>query len=131
MAVNGGFDELVNAILAADGNLEVALAQPGPFTVFAPDNQAFIDIAATTATLTPRELQAVLSYHTASGYVDSGSLFQDQEVTTQLFPASLTIDLTSGVMVENATVTLADLHATNGVVHVIDTVLLPPPDAGN
>jgi transforming growth factor-beta-induced protein len=132
MASYAGLTELITAMQDANGGLEVALAQPsGTFTLFAPDNQAFMDASAVVSGMSPSELQGVLTYHASNSYNDSASFVQGGEVFTLFFPNSLTIDLTKGVMVEDATVTLADLHSTNGVVHVIDSVLIPPPDATN
>jgi len=130
-AANAGMSELILAMQAADGGLEVALAAPGNFTLFAPDNQAFYDASKIVSQLSPAELQGVLTYHAAANYYESASLVQYQEIYTLLFPASLTVDLTKGVMIENATVVLADLHSTNGIVHIVDAVMVPPPDATN
>jgi transforming growth factor-beta-induced protein len=125
LAVAGGLTGLAGALGAASGNLDTLLTTAGPFTVFAPDDAAFAAASGVTATLTADELRDVLLYHvvTGSAPVTSGDL-TNGDVATALGP-TVTIDV-AGPTVNGAAITLADLHGTNGVVHVIDTVLLPP-----
>lgn len=119
---------LVAAVQAA--GLVETLSGDGPFTVFAPTNAAFEALPAGTVEglLEPESKEAltgILTYHVVSGNVMSGDLSDGQEVTT-LNGQTLTVSIQDGkVMIGGATVIAADLAGTNGVVHVIDTVLLP------
>jgi len=119
---------LVAAVQAA--GLVETLSGDGPFTVFAPTNVAFEALPAGTVEglLEPESKEAltgILTYHVVSGNVMSGDLSDGQEVTT-LNGQTLTVSIQDGkVMIGGATVIAADLAGTNGVVHVIDTVLLP------
>jgi uncharacterized surface protein with fasciclin (FAS1) repeats len=123
----GTFGTLVAAVQAAD--LVETLKGEGPFTVFAPTDEAFAALPeGTVATLLLPEnkdqLVAILSYHVGPGKVMSTDLTDDMEAAT-VQGSTVTIDLDNGVMVENATVTTADIETSNGVIHVIDTVILP------
>jgi uncharacterized surface protein with fasciclin (FAS1) repeats len=119
---------LVAAVQAA--GLVETLNGYGPFTVFAPTNAAFEALPAGTVEglLEPESKEAltgILTFHVVSGNVMSGDLSDGQEVTT-LNGQTLTVSIQDGkVMIGGATVVAADLAGTNGVVHVIDTVLLP------
>ena len=130
----GTFDTLVAAVQAAD--LEGTLSAGGPFTVFAPTDDAFDaafealgitaeDLLADTETLT-----AILTYHVVDGAVPSSDVVAlDGESVETLNGASVEISVDGDtVMVNDATVTAVDVAASNGVIHVIDTVLLPPAD---
>ena len=121
---------LVEAVTAAD--LATTLSGPGPFTVFAPTNEAFAKLPNETLAALLDDIPAltdVLTYHVVDGAIDRASLTDGQNVTT-LQGASFVIDLTSGVQIifdtGTATVETPDLAASNGIVHVIDTVLIPP-----
>jgi uncharacterized surface protein with fasciclin (FAS1) repeats len=119
---------LVTAILA-DTEVEQALYGRGPFTVFAPTNEAFGKIPAATLKhlLDPaniKELDDILKYHVISGDILSKDLKPFQAVKT-LEGDTLQITSAGGVKVNDATVTKADNIATNGVVHIIDGVLMP------
>ncbi len=123
----GSFTTLLAAAEAA--GLVDALTAEGPITVFAPTDDAFA-AALDSLGLTAEELLAdtdtltsILTYHVVPGRVLSTDL-ADGNVTT-LNGADITVDLSDGVMINEATVTAADLEAENGVVHVIDSVLLP------
>lgn len=123
----GSFETLVAAVQAAD--LVETLKGEGPFTVFAPTDEAFAALPEGTvdSLLLPEnrdQLVSILTYHVVPGKVMSTDLTDDMEAET-VQGASVTIDLDDGVMVENATVTTADIEASNGVIHVIDTVILP------
>jgi transforming growth factor-beta-induced protein len=118
-AVAAGFSSLAGAVTDAD--LVDDLQAAGPFTVFAPTNDAF---AALSAVPSGQALIDVLLYHVVSGAVGSGDLSAGT-VPTLLSGESLTVDLTSGVLINNATVTTANILAKNGVIHVVDTVLVP------
>ena len=124
-----GFSTLVAAVQAA--GLEDTL-RGGEFTVFAPTDEAFAT-ALEALGLTAEELLAdtetltsILTYHVVEGTVTSDML-EAGEVTT-VNGAPITISLEDGVTVNDATVVAADVTASNGVIHVIDTVLLPPAD---
>jgi transforming growth factor-beta-induced protein len=125
-ATNAGLTGLLTTVGAASGDLGTTLSGTGPFTVFAPTNSAFDDIASVAATLTPDELRDILLFHVLGGTapVTSGDL-ANGEVPTLLTGQSVTVDIT-GPTIEGAAVEIADIHGVNGTVHVIDTVMLPP-----
>lgn len=122
-----GFSTLVAAVQAAD--LVDTLKSDGPFTVFAPTDAAFAALPEGTVEnlLKPEnkdQLIAVLTYHVVPGKVMSTDLQDDmQAVTVQ--GGSITIDLDNGVMINDASVAAADIETANGVIHVIDKVILP------
>jgi uncharacterized surface protein with fasciclin (FAS1) repeats len=122
----GSFTTLARAIEAA--GLTETLKGEGPFTVFAPTDQAFAKLPkdALDALLQDREkLAAVLTYHVVPQKLGSAEVAQLTSAKT-VNGKELPITAADGkVMVGNATVTQADIPATNGVIHVIDTVLLP------
>ncbi len=115
------------AVIAAE--LDGALSGAGPFTVFAPTDAAFdlLGQATIDALLADPtgDLQRILLYHVLGAEVLSTDLSDGQSATT-LLGQNIEVDLSSSVMINNAMVTVADLAGTNGVVHVIDAVLLPP-----
>jgi uncharacterized surface protein with fasciclin (FAS1) repeats len=125
---------LVAAVKAAD--LVETLKGDGPFTVFAPTNAAFDNLPEGTleSLLKPEnkdELAKILTYHVVSGKVMSSDL-QDGMTATTVEGSSITINLGDNVMINQAKVVKADIEASNGVVHVIDSVILPPEeDSGN
>ena len=110
--------------------LDVTLAEGGPFTVFAPTDAAFAALPAGTLDAliaNPTQLAAVLQYHVVNGAVLSSALTNGQRVNTLLTtgaPLTVAID-GSGVKINTANVVAADVAALNGVVHVIDAVLVP------
>ncbi|MEO6326288.1 MAG: fasciclin domain-containing protein [Thermoanaerobaculia bacterium] len=124
----GSFKTLVAALKAAD--LVEALEGKGPFTVFAPTDEAFAKLpAGTVENLLKSEnkakLQAILKYHVTSGKVPAASARKLTSAPT-LEGSSLTITSSKeGLMLDNAKVVKADIPASNGVIHVIDTVLMP------
>ena len=124
---NSDFSMLVMLLQKAD--LISTLQGEGPFTVFAPTNAAFEDLL-NNSNITADELMAqpelvkVLLHHVVSGKVMSSDL-SDGLIATSLQEEDLTFDLSDGVMVNNARVTTADVEASNGVVHIVDTVLIP------
>lgn len=125
---NGNFNTLVAALTAAD--LVETLKGDGPFTVFAPTDAAFAALPAGTVDtlLMPEnrdQLVAILTYHVVPGAVTSDQLAGQVQSVATVNGAAVQIDGRDVVMVGNATVTTADITASNGVVHVIDTVLLP------
>jgi len=122
----GSFKTLAAALTAAD--LVGTLKGAGPFTVFAPTDEAFAKLPAGTleALLAdPAKLQAVLTYHVVPGRVTAADVATLSSATT-VQGAPIAIDTSMGVRVNDAHVTQADVMASNGVIHVIDTVLLPP-----
>ena len=118
---------LVTALDAA--GLVSALQAPGPFTVFAHTDEAFAALPAGVLDklVQPQNKEAltkILTYHVVNGEVPSSAV-KDGQVPT-LEGESLTISTANGVTVNGAKVTTPDVEATNGVIHLIDTVLLPP-----
>ena len=127
-AAAGSFSTLLAAAEAA--GLVETLKSEGPFTVFAPTDEAFAALPEGTveSLLLPENkdmLVSILTYHVVAGKVMSTDLTDDMEAPT-VQGATITIDLDNGVMVEAATVTTADIEASNGVIHVIDQVIMPP-----
>ena len=124
----GSFNTLVAAVKAA--GLAETLQGPGPFTVFAPTDAAFAKLPAGTveALLADKEkLASILTYHVVSGQVMAGDIVKANGAKpTTVNGQALDIVLTDGkVYVNGAQVVTADITASNGVIHVIDTVLLP------
>ena len=115
----GTFTALAGALTSA--GLVDALQGPGPFTVFAPTDAAFGELSAVPS---GDALKDVLLYHVVSGAVGSGDL-KAGAVPTLLSGKSLTIDLTNGVGVNDARVTTANILASNGIIHVVDRVIVP------
>jgi transforming growth factor-beta-induced protein len=119
----GGFSTLAKAL--GDTDLVATLKGPGPFTVFAPTDAAFAALpAGTLDSLSSDELKAVLLYHVVAADLHAADL--DGKPLTSVGGLSLFVSLSNGVMVDDARVTMADVNASNGVIHVIDKVLLPP-----
>ncbi len=119
---------LVQAVKAAD--LVETLNSEGPFTVFAPTNEAFNALPSGTleSLLQPENkstLSSILTYHVVPGKIMASDLEDGMTVET-VQGAEITISLGDNAMVNDATVTQADIEADNGVVHIIDTVILPP-----
>jgi len=123
----GQFTTLARAVQAA--GLVDTLKGPGPFTVFAPTDAAFAKLPAGTLDqllANPAQLRAVLSYHVIPGRVMASQVTNGLSANS-VQGAPLTFQVSSSVRVNNsATVTQADVMASNGVIHVIDTVLMPP-----
>jgi uncharacterized surface protein with fasciclin (FAS1) repeats len=121
----GQFKTLVTALKAAD--LVDTLKGPGPFTVFAPTDEAFAKLpaGAVDALLKDKQkLAAVLTYHVVPGEVMAAQVKPGKVKTVQ--GQSLTVSTQGGaVMVDNAKVIKTDIVASNGVIHVIDSVILP------
>ncbi|WP_299879445.1 fasciclin domain-containing protein [uncultured Sulfitobacter sp.] len=124
----GTFETLVAAVSAAD--LVSTLQSDGPFTVFAPTDAAFAALpAGTVETLLKPEnkdqLTAILTYHVLPGKVMAADIAGKRLSPTTVNGKAVHVDGRNGVKVENATVIQADIPASNGVIHVIDSVLLP------
>jgi uncharacterized surface protein with fasciclin (FAS1) repeats len=121
---NGNFKTLAAALTAA--GLIDTLKGPGPFTVFAPTDAAFAKIpkADLDALLKDKaKLTAILTYHVVPGKVMAKDVKAGKVKTVQ--GSELTVTTMGGVMVDNAKVTATDVAADNGVIHVIDTVVMP------
>lgn len=125
----GSFTTLAKALAAAD--LVTTLKGAGPFTVFAPTDEAFAKLApgALDDLLKPENkarLQSILKYHVVPGKVMAADVMKITSAKT-VEGRSLAIKSMGGeVTVDGATVTKTDIAASNGVIHVIDTVLMPP-----
>ena len=123
----GSFSTLVKAVQAA--GLVDTLKGPGPFTVFAPTDDAFKKLPAGTleAVLADKaKLTAILTYHVVAGKVLAADVVGRNGKTAKTVQGGdLTIDTTNGVKIGGATVVKADIETSNGVIHVIDTVLIP------
>jgi len=126
---NGSFNTLIAAVKAA--GLVETLKGDGPFTVFAPTDEAFAKLPAGTVEnlLKPEnkdQLVAVLTYHVVPGKVMSGDIAGKKLEAATAQGTNLDIDASgNAVKVDGATVVAADVEASNGVIHVIDTVVLP------
>ncbi len=123
----GSFGTLVAAVQAA--GLVDTLKGEGPFTVFAPTDEAFAALPEGTVEnlLLPENIEtltAILTFHVVPGKVMSGDLVDDMMATT-VQGGDVMINLDNGVMVQDANVVTADIEASNGVIHVIDKVILP------
>jgi uncharacterized surface protein with fasciclin (FAS1) repeats len=121
----GQFNTLVAAVKAA--GLVETLSGPGPFTVFAPNDAAFAKIPKPTLDGLLKDkakLTAILTYHVVSGKVMAKDVMKMKSAKT-LQGGSLTIDTSDGVKVNGAKVIQADIEVSNGVCHVIDSVLMP------
>jgi len=123
----GGFTTLIAAVEAA--GLTETLEGEGPFTVFAPTDEAFAALPEGTVEgllEDPEALSNILLYHVVSGAVTSDQVVTLESATTaQGSDVAISVEGDS-VMINDATVISADIMASNGVIHVIDTVLLPP-----
>lgn len=124
----GSFNTLVAAVQAA--GLVDTLKGDGPFTVFAPTDEAFAKLPAGTIDnlLKPEnkdQLVAILTYHVVPGKVMSADIAGKKAEVASVQGGAIAVDATKGVKVDNAKVIAADVEASNGVIHVIDTVILP------
>ncbi len=123
----GAFKTLITAVQTA--GLAETLSSPGPFTVFAPTDAAFAKIPAETIQNLLKDkpkLTAVLTYHVVPGKVMAADVVKLKKAKT-VQGQEITIDTTAGVKINNAKVTKTDIECTNGVIHIIDTVIMPPP----
>ncbi|XYK82257.1 MAG: fasciclin domain-containing protein [Labrenzia sp.] len=124
----GTFNTLVAAVQAAD--LVDTLKGDGPFTVFAPTDEAFAKLPAGTVEdlLKPEnkdKLVAVLTYHVVPGKVMSSDIAGKKADVASVQGDTIAVDATDGVKVDDANVITADIETSNGVIHVIDSVILP------
>ncbi len=121
---NDNFKTLVAAVSAA--NLVDALKSPGPFTVFAPTDEAFAKLPTGTITTLLQnipQLARILTFHVVSGRYKKEDLTNINSLIS-LEGSPINIDLSDGFEVKNATVIMADIEADNGIIHVIDNVIL-------
>ncbi|MFT5603558.1 MAG: putative surface protein with fasciclin (FAS1) repeats [Paracoccaceae bacterium] len=124
----GQFETLIAAVQAAD--LVETLKSEGPFTVFAPTDAAFAALPAGTVAdlLKPEnkdQLIAVLTYHVIPGAVMSDDIAGMKLMVATVQGSEVSIDATMGVKIDDATVVKADIKTSNGVIHIIDKVILP------
>jgi uncharacterized surface protein with fasciclin (FAS1) repeats len=124
----GKFETLIAAAKAA--GLVETLKGPGPYTVFAPTDEAFAKLPKGTVEdlLKPEnkaKLAAILTYHVLPGKVMAADIAGKKANVKTVQGSDLAVDATSGVKVNDATVTTADVAASNGVIHIIDTVVMP------
>ena len=127
----GSFNTLVAAVQAA--GLEDTLRGEGPFTVFAPTDDAFAALPEGTveSLLQPDnkdQLVSILTYHVVAGKTKSTDLAGQSVSVATVNGADVAVDGTDGVTVNGANVVQADIWASNGVIHVIDAVIMPPAD---
>lgn len=126
----GSFTKLAATLTAAD--LVDTLKGEGPFTVFAPTDDAFDAFEEANPgvleSLTKEQLTAVLTYHVVAGAAVKSTDLKDDQVFVTVNGSPVLVDLTGGVKVSTAEVTTADVTASNGVIHVIDEIILPPTD---
>jgi uncharacterized surface protein with fasciclin (FAS1) repeats len=126
---NGSFTFLTKALKAA--GLAETLQGKGPFTVFAPSDAAFAKLPqdAVQDLLKPENkevLVKILQYHVVSGSVSSGDLKSGEVKSIEGGPINVKVDPSAGVTVNDAKVVQPDIKASNGIIHVIDNVILPP-----
>jgi len=125
-AINAGsFNTLVAAVTAA--GLADTLKGPGPFTVFAPTDEAFSKLPSGTVESLLQDilqLRKILEYHVVSGKVMAADVVKLKSADT-VEGSPVKIDASNGVKVNNAMIVTPDVEAENGVIHVIDTVLIP------
>jgi uncharacterized surface protein with fasciclin (FAS1) repeats len=122
----GSFKTLVKAVQAA--GLVDTLKSAGPFTVFAPTDEAFAKLPAGALEkliANPEQLKAVLTYHVVSGKVMAADVKTMKVKTVQGASASLVAG-SGGVTIDKAKVVKTDIVCSNGVIHVIDSVIMPP-----
>lgn len=120
----GNFSTLVTAVQAA--NLVDTLKSPGPFTVFAPNDAAFAKLPPGTLTTLVQnipQLTRILCYHVVPGRLKQADLAEVSSIIS-VEGSPIQVDCAAGFEVNNATVIAADIEAENGIIHVIDTVIL-------
>jgi uncharacterized surface protein with fasciclin (FAS1) repeats len=125
-AVNAGsFNTLIAAVKAA--GLADTLKGAGPYTLFAPNDAAFAKLPAGTVDALLKDLpklKKILTYHVVSGKVTAADVSKLKSAKT-VEGSDVKIDISNGVKINDSKVTTADVAADNGVIHIIDTVLMP------
>lgn len=124
----GNFNTLAAALTAA--GLVETLKGDGPFTVFAPTDEAFAALPGGTVEMLLKpenrdQLVAILTYHVVPGKVMAGDIAGSKTEVTTVQGDTIDVNAFNGVMIDDATVTTADIMTSNGVIHVIDMVLMP------
>ena len=124
----GSFTTLVAAVQAA--GLVDTLKGDGPFTVFAPTDEAFADLPEGTIeslleAANKEQLVAILTYHVIPGKVMSADIAGKELMVVSVQGSKIEVNATSGMKVDDATVVTADIETSNGVIHVIDKVIMP------
>ncbi|GHF15662.1 beta-Ig-H3/fasciclin [Kordiimonas sediminis] len=124
----GQFNTLVAAVKAA--GLVDTLKSDGPFTVFAPTDEAFAKLPAGTVEMLLRpenkdKLVSILTYHVLSGKVMAKDIAGKKVTPATVEGSNVTIDATNGAMIDGATIINTDIKTSNGVIHVIDQVIMP------
>ena len=124
----GQFETLVAALKAA--GLVDTLKGDGPFTVFAPNDEAFAKMPEGRLEFLLRpenkeRLTAILTYHVVPGKIMSADIAGETTDVVTVYGSALSVNATEGVKVDKATVISPDIEASNGVIHVIDTVVIP------
>ena len=124
---SGSFGTLVAAVKAA--GLVEALSGTGPFTVFAPTDEAFKNLPAGTVEMLLKpenkaKLVSVLTYHVVSGKANAAAVTGQKEWKT-VEGTNVEISTTDGAKINNANITKTDIECSNGIIHVIDAVILP------
>ena len=122
----GNFETLVAAVKAAD--LAETLSGSGPFTVFAPTDEAFAKLPAGTVEsllANPDKLRDILLYHVVPGKVSASEVVNLNRATTAQGSDIAIMVADGSVMIDNASVIATDIETSNGIIHVIDTVILP------
>lgn len=132
IAANDDFGQLVMALGDASGDLMTTLSNAGQtFTVFAPTDDAFDDVSGTVAGLTPDQLASVLTYHVVAGTNATASTLTDGQTLTTVQGESFTINVNNNVVTitdakgQISNVIFLNVQGTNGVVHIIDKVIMP------
>jgi transforming growth factor-beta-induced protein len=124
-AIDAGFNTLVAAVQAAE--LEAVLRSAGPFTIFAPTDEAFDALpegALEDLLNDPEALATILTYHVVAGRLFASDLSNGMELTT-VEGRTVTVSLNGGAQVNAANIVATDVFTSNGVIHVIDAVLIP------
>ena len=129
----GAFDTLIAAVLVADPDIVIDLSKKGKRTVFAPTDDAFLALgldATNIAEALPRDvLTDILDYHLVRGDLFAEDVLKKSRLKTQLKGRKGTLQQSGGVLIDNldrpATIIVTDVEASNGVIHAIDSVLLP------
>lgn len=136
VSIASGADNLTTLVKAVQAaGLVETLQSEGPFTVFAPTDEAFAALpAGTLESLLMEEnrdqLVKILTYHVVPGKVMSTDL-EDGMMAETVEGSSISVDLSNGVSIDNANVVTADIEADNGVVHVIDAVIMPSEESSS
>ena len=131
---NPDLSSLTTGITTAPGDLDNMLSSEGPYTVFAPVNSAFEDISDTVSGFTPEELNTVLRYHIIDNVNLLSNDITDNMVLEAINGQTFTVDLEAGPMIfdqsgQSTSFVLFDIQTTNGVIHLVDNVLIPNLDS--